>query len=67
MNDRKQTEGDVKQQPKDQRLPAGELDQEQLDQAAGGMSMMISLAGFAGKVIKSTTEAAATTLTESPK
>ncbi len=38
MNDKKQTESTVKPQPNDQRLPAGELDQDQLEQASGGMN-----------------------------
>lgn len=49
MNDRKQTESEVKQQADDQRLPAGELDQEQLDQAAGGMNKNDLIAAVASK------------------
>jgi hypothetical protein len=38
MNDKTHTDSIVKPQPKDQRLPAGELDQDQLEQASGGMN-----------------------------
>jgi hypothetical protein len=65
MNRTKQN--DTKQTRQSQTGPddGAELSQEQLEQAAGGM--FNSLANFAGKAIKSTTESAAKALAESKK